>query len=49
MECATFRPVSTGVDHAWVACDLTQILTEGSGCRWGGGGGGVGIPDHDSW
>ena len=26
-------------------CDLTQIPTEGSGCRWGA----VGIPDHDSW
>ena len=41
----TFRPASTGVDHALeVACGLIQILAEGSGCRqWA-----VGIPDQDS-
>ena len=43
----TFRTAFTGLDHALVACGLTQILAEGSGCRWGGGA--VGIPDHDSW
>ena len=33
---ATFWPASTGLDHALVmACDWTQILVEGSGCRWG--------------
>ena len=43
---ATFRPASTGLDHAlMVACGLKQVLAEGSGCRWGA----VGIPDHDSW
>ena len=32
----TFRPASTGLDHALVvACGLTEILVEGSGCRWG--------------
>ena len=31
---------TTGIDHPLVvACGLTQILAEGSGCRWGGGGG----------
>ena len=35
--CATFRPASTGLDHALVvACGLKQILAEGSGCRGGG-------------
>ena len=31
----TFRPAATGLDHscAIVACDLTQILAEGSGCK----------------
>ena len=34
------------IDHALVvACGLTQILAEGSGCTWGA----VDIPDHDSW
>ena len=35
MKCenATFRPASTGLDHALGAWDLTQILVEGSGCR----------------
>ena len=37
MECAAFRPASTRLDHALVACDLTQIPAEGSCCRWGGG------------
>ena len=35
----TFRPTSTGLEQALVACDLTLILTEGSGCRRRGGGG----------
>ena len=39
---ATFRHASTGLDHALVARDLTQILAEGSGCRWGED---SGIPD----
>ena len=43
----TFQPSSKGLDHALVVCDLTQIPTEGSGCRWGGGGA-AGIPDLDS-
>ena len=34
-EFATFRPASTGLDHALVVCDLTQRLAEGSGCRGG--------------
>ena len=35
---ATFRSASTDLDHASVvACGLTQIPAEGSGCRWGGG------------
>ena len=35
---ATFWPASTGLDHELVvACGLTQIPKEGSGCRWGGG------------
>ena len=43
---ATFRSASTDLDHeSVVACGLTQISAEGSGCRWGA----VGIPDHDSW
>ena len=37
-----FRPASTCLDNALVACGLTQILAEGSSCRWGA----VGIPDH---
>ena len=42
----TIRPASTDLDHALVvACGLTQILEEGSGCRCGA----VCIPDHDSW
>ena len=31
----TFRPASTGLDHALVASGLTQILVETSRCRWG--------------
>ena len=47
-ECAIFGPASTCLDHSlMVACGLTHILEEGSGCRWEGGA--VGIPDHDSW
>ena len=42
----TFRPASTGLDHTLVACDLTQILAEGSGCRWGRAAGTM--RDHDS-
>ena len=41
-----FRSASTDLDHALIVYDLTQILEEGSGYRWGGA---VGIPDHDSW
>ena len=32
---ATFRSVPTYLDHATVACDLTQIMAELYGCRWG--------------
>ena len=31
----TFQPASWGIDHALVACDLTQMLVEVSSCRWG--------------
>ena len=41
-----FRSASTDLDHALIVYDLTQILEEGSGYRWGGA---VGIPDHNSW
>ena len=34
-ERATFRPDSTGLYHALVACGLTEILAEGSDYRWG--------------
>ena len=44
MDHATFRPASTGLDHALVVGGFTQIPAEGSGCRWRA----VGIPDHDS-
>ena len=44
MDHATFRPASTGLDHALVVGCFTQILAEGSGCRWGA----VSIPDQDS-
>ena len=30
-----FDLLTTDLDHALVVCDLTQIPTEGSGCRWG--------------
>ena len=30
-----FRPASKGLDNALVECDLTKILAEGSGGRWG--------------
>ena len=31
----TFRPDPTGLDQSLVACDLIQILAEGSGGWWG--------------
>ena len=39
-----FDLLTTDLGHALVVCDLTQILAEGSGYRWGP----AGIPDHDS-
>ena len=39
------NPLPTGLGHAIVGCDLTQIMAEGSGCRWGV----AGIPSLDSW
>ena len=37
-----FQTTSMDLDHAFVACDLIQILTEGFGKRCGA----AGIPDH---
>ena len=40
----TYRLSFKGLDNVSVACDLTLILAEGYGCRWGA----AGIHDHDS-
>ena len=37
--------VSTRFDHASVTCDSTQIVEEGSGCKWLADG----DPVHDPW
>ena len=31
---AMFRPASTDLNLAFVACELTQIVAERSGCIW---------------